>query len=263
MNRNLKRLLPWLLPPLIVIVWEVATRAMGHAYFPSPSTIVVKMRELWFTGTASTLWLNDDALEHIPSSLGRLLLGWVVAAVVGIALGLALGRSPVLFRFVDPIIQFGRALPPPALLPLFLALFSTGPRMQIITIAFGIVWPVLFNACDGARYVDPLQLETAKVFAMSRAARVRRIILPAAMPKIFAGLRLSLSLALILMVISELIGSTDGIGYQLRDSQRAFDIPGVWASIALLGILGFTLNWLFMLVERRALAWHRFSQRTA
>ncbi|SEN85046.1 ABC transporter permease [Nonomuraea pusilla] len=244
----------WLVP-VVLAVWEVATRAMEHPFFPPPSQIVVRMRDLWFSGSPSTLWMNDTALGNIPNSLGRLLAGWAVSGVVGVVVGIWLGRSPMFFRFVDPLIQFGRALPPPALLPLFMALFSIGTRMQVATITFGIIWPVLFNAAEGARGVDPLHLETARVFRFSRARRFFTVILPSATPKIFAGLRLSLSLALILMVISELF-STDGIGSMLRDAQRSFDLRGVWGAVILLGTLGYLLNQVFLVVERKALTWH-------
>ncbi|TMR96529.1 ABC transporter permease [Nonomuraea basaltis] len=231
---------------------------MEHPFFPPPLEIVTHMGELWFSGSPGRLWLSETALDNFPHSLARLLAGWILAGVMGVTIGIMLGRSPVFYRFVDPIIQFGRALPPPALLPMFLALFSTGARMQIVTITFGIVWPVLFNAADGARNVDPQHLETGRVFQFSGVQRLFRIILPSAMPKIFAGLRLSLSLALILMVIAEFY-STEGIGFQLRAAQRSFDIAGVWGAITLLGVLGYLLNQGFLLVERRALSWQRIA----
>jgi len=248
--------------PVVLAVWEVSTRMMEHPYFPPPSTIVARMRELWFSGPPAQLWLNDTALENFPHSLGRLLGAWVVAGVVGVALGIMIGRSPLLFRLIDPIIQFGRALPPPALLPLFLAMFSVSTRMQIATITFGIIWPVLFNTADGARSVEPLHLETSRAFKLSGRQRLFEVILPSAAPKIFAGLRLSLSLALILMVIAEFF-STEGIGYQLRDTQRSFDLPGVWGAIIVLGVLGYLLNLAFMTVERRALTWHSSAKQPA
>jgi ABC-type nitrate/sulfonate/bicarbonate transport system permease component len=257
--RGLTRL--WMVP-VVLAVWELTTRLMEHPYFPPPSQIVIHMGELWFDGSPAQLWLNETALENFPHSLGRLLAGWALAGVIGVTIGLLLGRSPLFYRFVDPIIQFGRALPPPALLPMFLALFSTGARMQIMTITFGIIWPVVFNAADGARNVDPLHLETGRVFKFGAAQRLFRIILPSAVPKIFAGLRLSLSLALILMVIAEFY-STEGIGFQLRESQRSFDLPGVWGAIILLGILGYVLNQVFLILERRALSWQYSANRLA
>ncbi|GGL31946.1 ABC transporter permease [Planomonospora parontospora] len=257
--RGLGRL--WLVP-VVLVAWEAATRAAEDNFFPPPTAIAVRMHEMWLSGPPERLWLTDAAVENIPTSVGRLFAGWLLAGAIGITLGLMLGRSPVLSRFLDPLIEFGRAIPPPALLPFFLALFAAGAQMQIATIVFGIIWPILLNAGDGARHVDRQHLETSRVFGFSRSQRLLRVILPSAMPKIFAGLRLSLSLALILMVISELVGSTNGIGFQLLDAQRSFDLPGVWGTIVVLGVLGYVLNSAFLVAERRLLSWHRAAKQT-
>lgn len=248
--------------PAVLVVWELVTRAVGDLSFPAPTRIAAAMRAMWLSGPADRLWLSDAALANIPTSVGRLLAGWALAGVAGTALGIALGRSPLLFRLVDPLVQFARAIPPPMLLPFFMALFAIGARMQINVIVFGVIWPILINSAEGARHVDRRHLETAEVFGLSRGQRLLRVILPSAMPKIFAGLRLSLSLALILMVISELVGSTDGIGFQLLDAQRSYDLPGVWATIVLLGVLGYVFNSAFLAAERRILSWHRSAKQT-
>ncbi|MBP2705298.1 ABC transporter permease [Microbispora sp. RL4-1S] len=221
------------------------------------------MYELWFSGPVTHVFLTDDALDTFPPSLGRLLVGWVAASLAGIVLGLAIGRSRVLSDFLDPVIDFGRAVPPPMLVPIFFALFRIGTPTQIATIVFGVIWPVLINAVDGAATVDRQHLETAKVFGLSRPQVIGRIIVPSAMPKIVAGLRLSLSLALIMMVISELVGSTSGIGYRLMTAQQNFLITDVWGCIVLLGVLGYLLNSSFLLVENRILGWHSRARQNA
>ena len=119
------------------------------------------------------------------------------------------------------------------------------------------IWPVLLNTIDGVTGIDPTLNDTARVYGVSGRQRLLRIVLPAASPQIFAGMRTSLSLALILMVISEMVASTNGIGYFVLQSQRTFAIPEMWSGILLLGILGYVLNAGFMLVERRVLRWHR------
>jgi ABC-type nitrate/sulfonate/bicarbonate transport system permease component len=126
---------------------------------------------------------------------------------------------------------------------------------KIALIAFGALWPILLNAVDGARSVDQVKVDTVKSFGVPRAQWILMVVLPAALPKIFAGLRVSLSLSLVLMVISELVGSVTGMGTQLVDFQRAYEYPSMWALIVLLGILGYGLNSLLLLVERRVLAW--------
>jgi ABC-type nitrate/sulfonate/bicarbonate transport system permease component len=121
----------------------------------------------------------------------------------------------------------------------------------------GCIWPILLNTIDGVRGVDPTMLEMSRSYGLTRARQWSRVLLPAALPQIFSGLRAALSIALILMVISEMIASTNGIGYFVLDAQRTFAIPEMWSGIILLGVLGYALNALLMLVERRILRWHR------
>jgi ABC-type nitrate/sulfonate/bicarbonate transport system permease component len=143
----------------------------------------------------------------------------------------------------------------------FIVIFKIGTSMRLAVIVFGVVWPILLNTIDGVRSVEPLQLDTARVFRLSRLEQLRLIVIPAAAPKIFAGLRVGLSLAVILMVVSELVGGTDGIGYLLSSAKESFELPDMWAVIVLLGVLGYTANALLILVERRVLAWHHGVRR--
>ncbi|GHE67413.1 nitrate ABC transporter permease [Streptomyces longispororuber] len=238
----------WLLA-VLVVAWEVAARRAEDIYFPPPGRIVRTL-------------LDDPALDALAPSLGRLLLGWALAGAVGIAVGVGIGLSRVAYHVLDPVLQFGRAVPPPTLIPLFMVVFGLGTSMQLATIVFGVVWPVLLNTADGVRSVEPVQLDTARAFGIGGAARLRYVVLPAAAPKIFAGLRVALGFALILMVIAELMGSGDGIGARLNAAEREFRPDRLWAGILLLGAVGCVLNGLFLLVERTVLAWHRGARRT-
>ncbi|GII83070.1 nitrate ABC transporter permease [Sphaerisporangium siamense] len=251
----------WLVP-IALAAWEAGTRLAASDYFPPPSLILVRARELWFSGPAGRLFLTDEAVGDFLPSLGRMFGGWAVACVLGVGLGVAIGRSRALAGYVDPLVEFGRAIPPPALVPLFIVLFKLGTEMQVATIVYGVIWPVLINAIDGARHVDRLHVETARVFRLGRVQRLFRVVLPAAGPKVFAGLRLSVSLAVILMVLSELVGSTDGIGHQLLSTQQNFDLAGTWSVIVLLGVLGLALNGAFLVLERRVLSWHLRARQT-
>ena len=245
----------WLVLAVAVLGWELVTRPADDAFFPPPSEIAAEGWRLWFSGPASHLFLTESGLDDLLPSLARLLLGWAIAGVTGVAIGVLLGRSTVAMHYAGPVLAFLRAVPPPALVPVFLVLFSIGTQMQLATIAFGVIWPVLLNATDGARSTDPIQLDTAAAYRLSGAQRIVGVVLPAAAPKIFGGLRVSLSLALILMVISELVGSTNGVGHQLAVAQRSFDYTTMWAAIVLLGVLGYLLNTVLLAVERRALSW--------
>ncbi|MCG5219077.1 ABC transporter permease subunit [Streptosporangium soli] len=246
----------WIVP-VALAVWELAAREARAVYFPPPSGIALHVYELWFSGPPARLFLTDDAVAHILPSLGRLLLGWSAACLLGVVAGVALGRSARLSQYLSPLIHFARSLPPPVLLPVFLVLVGVGTPLQLAGIVFGVVWPVLINSIDGARYIDRQYLDTAQVFGLSRRERLTRVILPAAAPKIFAGLRLSVALALIMMIISELLGSTEGVGYRLLIAQSQLDILTMWAATLLLGVLGILFNAAFLAVERRVLGWHR------
>lgn len=244
------------LPLLLVLIWEAVTRAVGEAYFPPPSEILLALHELWFSGPPSRLFLTEEALEDFGPSLFSLFTGWLLTGLAGVVIGVALGLSKTAADFVEPMVHFGRAIPPPTLLTVFLAVFAIGTPMQIATIVFGVIWPVLLNTIDGVRTVERLYLDTAEVFGVRGVQRLRRVILPAAAPKIMAGLRISLGLALILMVLAELYGSTTGIGAHLIGAQRAFELPQMWAGIVVLGVLGYLLNAAFLVIERRWLRWH-------
>ena len=250
----------WLIFAAALVVWQYAVRLVPadmRPYFPPPTAIAEHMYRLWLTGPPGHLFLTPVATGQVLPSLGRMAAGWALAVVCGVAAGLALGRSERARDIVEPMTHFFRTLPPPALIPIFIIVFKLTDVMRIAVIAFGVVWPVVMNTIDGARSADPLLIDTARVFGLGRARRLWSLILPSAAPKIFAGLRISLSMALILMVVSETIGGFNGIGYTLFHSEQAFLITDMWAWIALLGILGYGLNAALLVLERRLLAWHR------
>jgi ABC-type nitrate/sulfonate/bicarbonate transport system permease component len=187
----------------------------------------------------------------------------VLAVVAAVAVGIPLGLSRTARRMAGPIVEFLRAIPPPALIPFAIVVIGVGNDMKIFIIAFVSAWPVLLNTIDGIAGIEPTLLETARVYGIRGLQRLRRVVIPAALPQIFAGMRTALSLALILMVISEMVASSNGIGFFVLQSQRSFAISEMWAGIILLGVLGYVLNLIFVLFERRALAWHRGARASA
>jgi ABC-type nitrate/sulfonate/bicarbonate transport system permease component len=251
----------WVVLAACVAAWQLWTSAAHSSFFPTPSAIVDRMYQLWFSGPAAHLFLTADATGNILPSLGRVFAGLAIAAAIGVPLGIALGRSPAVTAYLNPLLQFARALPVVTMAPVFIVLFKIGTQMEVATIVFGTVWPILLNTIDGAASVDPVQLETARAFKMSGPERLVWVIVPAALPKAFAGFRLSLSLSLILMVFAELVGSSDGIGYEMSNATNSFDMTFLWSTIVLLGILGYLLNELLGGAERLVLAWHTTNRR--
>jgi ABC-type nitrate/sulfonate/bicarbonate transport system permease component len=242
-------------PIAILAAWQAWTVQSGRSEFPRLSTILVEFKDLW---------LFSQFNEHVVPSLTRIALGFGIAVVVGVALGIPIGLSRMARLWTMPHIEYWRAMPPPALLPIsVILLHSIGNVQKVSFIAFFCVFPILLNTIDGVRGIDPTLVETARSYGIRGLERVRRIVLPAALPQIVAGMRNSLALAVIMMVLAEYFSSTSGVGYVLLISKNTFEMAPMWAAILLIGVLGYVLNVLFLLAERRFLAWHRGWRATA
>ena len=211
---------------------------------------VADLKALW------TQWVTGPARAELGSSLEHLIVGYVIAGVVGIGIGALLWSLRYLRDATSPYLYFLYVLPAPVLVPAAMTLFGIGFTMKVVLIAFAAVWPTLLNTLDGMRGVDQVKLDTARVLGVSPAGRVFRVVLPAAAPQIVAGLRNSLQVAIILMVVSEWEASTDGIGYYIVNAQQSFDYVGMWSGIIVLAIIGTVANILFVAAENRVLHWH-------
>ncbi|MBL7261752.1 ABC transporter permease [Paractinoplanes lichenicola] len=235
------------LPVVLFAAWFLISAGSENFYAPPLRDILQSFGKTWTLDR-----LDADVLP----SLLRLAAGYALASVIGVALGVAIGLSRGLRATVEPVLEFFRAIPPPVLVPVIMLFAGIGDGMKIIVIVFGCVWPVLLNTVEGVRAVDSVQLDTAKAYGIGGPARIREVILPAASPQIVAGLRQALSIAIILMVISEMFAASNGLGFTIVQFQRSFAIPEMWSGIILLGLLGFLLSLLFRLAERRALRWY-------
>lgn len=246
--RRVAPVLEVLVPLLLLGLWAIWSADSDTFYYP-PLTEILE--------TFGETWLFERVGSDVVPSLLRLTTGYFLAVAIAVLVGIPLGLNATARRAATPIVEFLRAIPPPALLPLAIVVIGVGNSMKVAIIAFVCLWPVLLNTIDGIRGIDPTLNDTTRSYGVRGLTRLRLVVLPAASPQIFAGMRTSLSLALILMVISEMVASTNGIGFFVLQSQRSFAIPEMWSGILLLGILGYVLNLIFILVERRVLAWHR------
>lgn len=244
------------MPVGVLLLWWFAPSEKA-LYFPSLKVIVDAFNREWLGNGAAQLRADlVPSVEHV-------LIGYAIALVLGILLGLVLSRITVLYNASLPLITFFRALPSPALIPALLLIFGLGGNFKIAIIAFGSTWPVLLNAYDGFRSVDAIQLDTARTYQLTRTQRWFLVMLPAASPQIVAGARAALQVAVLLMVASEFLASTEGIGYALNLAQVNFDTPGLWSGMLLLGVLGIALNVLFLAAERVLMGWYLGMQRVA
>ncbi|MER6162638.1 ABC transporter permease subunit [Streptomyces sp. NPDC001868] len=235
------------LPLVLVTVWWFASDGSTDPFRPPLRTILTTFPDVW---TAERL--HADVLP----SLLRLSAGYALAAVAGVALGTVIGSYRRVRAVCEPVLEFLRAVPPPVLVPVIMLFAGIGDTMKIAVIASGCVWPILLNTVEGVRAVDSVLSETARSYGITGAARLRNVVLRSASPQIFAGLRQALSIGIILMVISEMTASSNGLGYAIVQFQRGFAIPDMWTGILVLGLLGFVLSVVFRLVERRVLGWY-------
>ncbi|MGI5143970.1 MULTISPECIES: ABC transporter permease [unclassified Streptomyces] len=236
----------WLPAVLLLLWWALSTNSTS-LYFPPLSDIVHQLYDVVTTRFGS----------DILPSLRNFALGLAIAMAAGIALGLLCGLIEALHRAFQPLLEFLRAIPGVAILPVALFMFGIGTSMKVAVIAFGAFWPILLNTVDGVRGVDTLIKDVARSYHLRRRERLFRVVLPAASPQILAGVRISVSLGVILIVASEYIASTEGIGYIELQSARQYQMSVMWAALLLLGIVGYAVNVAFRVVEARLLKWHR------
>ena len=227
--------------------WEVAGRNDTTGLLPPFSDVAAEVVAI----------LTDERLttDVLPSVL-RALLGFALGSLVGVTVGVALGWWRSLDPWLRPPLEFLRAVPPPALVPIVVVAFGASNTLRVAVIALGACWPVLLNTTDGLRRVEAGYIDSARVYTSGRATAVlRRAALPAALPQITSGLRIGLALSLILMVISEMIASSSGLGYLILQSQRLYALTPMYAGVLILAFTGWLLTLLFSAAERRALVW--------
>jgi ABC-type nitrate/sulfonate/bicarbonate transport system permease component len=252
---RLTRVLGFVLVAVLLGVWELAARAgvLDARFVPPPSAIAVA----WW-GFATSGQLVTDLL----ATLGSWAQGYAIAAVLGVLLGLVMGLVPTVRAMLGTTVELLRPMPSVAIIPIAIVLFGLGDPMKRFVVAYAALWPVLINTLYGVRAVDPVLLDTARTFRLGPLRSTLRVILPAAAPYIATGLRISTSIALVLVITAELVASRNGLGYFVRASEQSSRVPEVYAGVLTIAVLGYVLNALFVAVENRALAWHRGLMRT-
>lgn len=242
------------LPVALVAWWWVWSADSTDLYFPPLSEILEA-----FVDT----WLFDGVREYLVPTLVTFGAGYLIAIVLGIGVGVLLGSHPAVAGFLAPLVEFLRALPAIALVPAFISVLGIDQQMRLSVVVFASVWPVLLNTIDGVRGVDVVVRDTAAVFRVPPLQRLVLVTLPGASPQIMAGVRVGLALSLIAVIVTEMVSSAEGVGAFTRSAQYGFDLPAMWTAIVLMGVVGYLLNKLFDLMERRILRWHLRMRETA
>lgn len=235
---------------VLLLLWEIFTRAspLLQLYFPPVSRILLSLYQLIFS------W---ELAGHFLASLGRFLSGYLLAAAVAVTLGIVLGHFRMAYRLSEALIEFLRPMPSVAIIPVAILFLGIGDSMMVAVTVYACTWPILINTIDGVRNIDRTLIDTARTFGLGRWKALRQIVLPAASPYIVTGLRVSLSIALILVTTSEMIVGGSGLGFFILDEERSLRTSNMYAGIVLVAVLGYSLNRLFLFLERKAMGWHR------
>ncbi|MDQ4214596.1 ABC transporter permease [Microbacterium capsulatum] len=239
-------------PVVLVALWWIVSAGSTNTFFPPLSAIVGRLGQL----LATPAFLGD-----IGVSVLNLVLSFAIATVVGVLLGCALGLIAWLSWFVEPTIHFFRAIPPVALVPIFVSIIGFGNETRILSISLAALFPILISTIDGVRAGDPTLEMVGRVYRLSRAERVFQLVLPAASPRILSGMQVSLITAFVVMIASEMLGSSTGLGAATLLAQQSFAITDMWAGILVLGVIGYAATALFTLFRRAILRWYIASQQ--
>jgi NitT/TauT family transport system permease protein len=241
-------------PLLLILLWDRAVALTGTRLIPSPRQVAVMMYDFSFGG------IYDDAfsgtiLIHLWKSMQRVYGGFFLAALVAIPLGLALGRIKILRQLLDPTISLLRPIPVTAWLPLSMIFFGLGPNAAIFLVFLGAFYPILLNTVFGVRSVDPRLFEAAAMLGCSGPAMFRQVMLPAALPAIFNGLRVAHGFAWILIVVGEMTGVPTGLGSVIMDGRTLSRTDLVITGMIVIGVAGFVTDRIIVTISNRFLAW--------
>ncbi len=233
----------------LLVLWELSARLgwVSSRNWPPFSAILVETWRGLLSGELSAL---------LAASLARMVVGYVIGSGCAIALGLCVATTPVLDRLLKPLVEALRPLPIPAIIPPLILFLGLGDALKIFTVAIATFFPVLVNTIGGVRSVDEVLLRTAQTFGVGRLRILTSVILPAALPSILSGLRVSLALALIVTVVAEMIAGSSGIGYYIILTQYALRPEAMYSAVLCLAVIGYAMNRGFLALERRLLPWY-------
>lgn len=235
---------------LIVALWWLASHQqwVSKVFLPTPEAAAASLAE----------GLNGGELGGFTAAtVQRMVLGWLLASILGVGLGALIGSSATARVWVGPTLEFLRPLPASAIMPLAISIFGLSGNMVLAVVGFGAMWPVLLATVHGLAHVHVRLREVSAGLQLSPTSFVFKVGLPNALPDILAGMRLSLTVALIVTVVGEMIASQAGLGQAILLAARSFRASELFAGVALLGAIGFVSNSLLAVLERRFLVWQR------
>jgi sulfonate transport system permease protein len=249
MNKRFEGILPWFLPVALIIIWQVcsSTGIINARLFPPPSTIVI---------TAVELLQSGELYYHMGISTYRAIVGILIGGGIGFILGLINGLFPFAGKFFDTTIQMIRNVPHLALIPLVIIWLGIGETAKIFLVALGVFFPIYVNTYHGIRTVDRGLIEMGKVYGLNGWELFKKVILPGALPSIFVGLRYSLGLMWLTLIVAETIATDSGIGYMAMNAREFMKTDVIILCIIIYALFGKLADTLARIIEERTLKWH-------
>jgi NitT/TauT family transport system permease protein len=241
-------------PLLLLALWHFSTVNRPASLIPPPYDVWQELEDLAVGG------INDDAysrtlLTHLLASMSRVYGGFALALAVALPLGMLIGRVPLVRQLVDPTIQILRPIPVTAWLPLAMIIFGLGPRSAFFLVFLGAFYPILVSTIFGVRSVEPRLFEAAAMLGCTGSAQFFRVVLPAALPSIFTGMRLGLGFAWVVIVVGEMTGVQTGLGAIIMEARQLSRTEIVISGMIVIGAFGFLSDQLVVWIGRRLLAW--------
>lgn len=247
-KRHIEGALPWLIPVAIIIIWEVIVDAgmIDTTYVPSPSAV---------GSQAITLWQEGTLQQNIGISLYRATIGLLIGGTIGFTLGVANGLSRISNLLFNSTVQMVRNIPHLALIPLIIIWLGIGEPAKVTLVAIGVMFPIYINTLHGIQSIDPKLIEMGRSYQLSKWQMLTKIIFPGAMPTILMGIRYALGVMWTILIVSETISSSSGIGYMETNAQQFLDMPTIFLAIIIYAILGKVSDWIAALLESIMLDW--------
>jgi NitT/TauT family transport system permease protein len=244
----MERLMRVIAPLSLLAVWEllVRTHALDPRFFPAPSSLVGPMIAFASSGALA---------ENAWATIGRIVIGFVLGAVPGTVLGLAMGTNRFVRAYFDPLISLLYSVPKIAILPLLIFIFGLGEQSKYVLVAFGVFFLMVINTEAGVRQIENTYLDVAKAYRLRPFTFYTRVLLPGALPNILAGVKLSIGIAVVLTVAAEFVATKSGLGYQIYNGQQLLDIDTLWVALVAVSVLGFLLTLGLSGLERILVPW--------
>jgi ABC-type nitrate/sulfonate/bicarbonate transport system permease component len=238
----------WLTLGAILLFWEIVARSAPRLqlYIPPVSQILSALGQMLLSGMI---------VKHLGVSLARFLEGYLLAAAAAVSLGVVLGYFRSLYSWFEMLIEFLRPMPSVAIIPVAILVLGIGDSMIVAVTVYASMWPILINTIDGVRHIETTLIDTGRTFGLSRRRILWQIILPGASSYIVTGLRIGLSIALILVTTAEMIVGSKGLGFFILDEERSMNSGNMYAGIILVAVLGYALNRGFLTLEAKAMKW--------